>query len=61
MLADEGMTMLVVTHSMELARSVSKQVVFLDHGVVIERGNADEFFSNPKEARVRDFLSLERV
>ena len=61
MLADEGMTMLVVTHSMELARSVSKQVVFLDHGVVIEKGNADEFFSNPKEARVRDFLSLERV
>ncbi len=61
MLADEGMTMLVVTHSMELARSVSKQVVFLDHGVVIEKGNADEFFSNTKEARVRDFLSLERV
>jgi polar amino acid transport system ATP-binding protein len=56
-LADEGMTMVVVTHEMEFARSVSDDVVFMDQGVVIERQGPDIFFSAPATARARQFLS----
>ena len=55
-LAEEGMTMLVVTHEMEFARSVSNKVVFMDGGRVIEAGPTAEFFSNPKEERTRAFV-----
>lgn len=55
-LAEEGMTMLVVTHEMGFARNVSNKVVFMEHGVVVESGNSEEFFENPKEERTRAFL-----
>ncbi|CUR72889.1 Glutamine transport ATP-binding protein GlnQ [Achromobacter xylosoxidans] len=55
-LADEGLTMLIVTHEMEFARQVAKQVVFLDGGTIVERGGPEEIFSNPTQARTREFL-----
>lgn len=56
-LAEDGMTMLVVTHEMEFARSVSKKVLFLDGGVAAESGPTAEFFTNPKSARAREFVN----
>ena len=58
-LAEDGMTMLVVTHEMSFAREVSNKVIFMDGGVVVEQGVPDEFFSNAKEERTREFLRLE--
>ena len=55
-LADEGMTMLVVTHEMGFARHVSNKVVFMEHGVVVEGGPSAEFFAHPREERTRAFL-----
>ncbi len=55
-LAEEGMTMLVVTHEMEFARNVSSKVLFMEGGYVIEHGNSREFFENPKEERSRAFI-----
>ena len=55
-LADEGMTMLVVTHEMSFARYVSNKVIFMEDGRIVESGPSDEFFANPKEERTRDFL-----
>ena len=55
-LAEEGMTMLVVTHEMGFARNVSNKVVFMEHGVVVESGSSQEFFEHPKEMRTRAFL-----
>ena len=55
-LAQEGMTMLVVTHELGFAKSVSSQVVFMENGVVLESAPAREFFENPREARTRSFL-----
>lgn len=55
-LAEEGMTMLVVTHEMGFARSVSSRVVFMEGGVVVEQGPAEEFFAHPKEERTKAFL-----
>ncbi len=55
-LADEGMTMLVVTHEMNFARTVSSQTIFLDEGRILEAGPSREFFINPKEERVKSFL-----
>ena len=55
-LARDGMTMLVVTHEMEFARNVSSQVVFMEHGVVVEAGNSKEIFECPKQERTRSFL-----
>ena len=56
-LAEEGMTMVVVTHEMDFARDVSDEVVFIDQGQVVERDKPEAFFSNPKSARARQFLS----
>ena len=56
-LATEGMTMVVVTHEMGFAREVADQVVFMDGGVVVERGTPAEVISNPREERTRAFLS----
>ena len=56
--AQEGMTMLVVTHEMGFARNVSNQVVFMEHGVVVEQGPAKEIFTAPREERTRAFLRL---
>ena len=56
-LADDGMTMLVVTHEMHFARTVSQKIVFMEDGMVIESAPAEQFFTNPREARTRAFLS----
>ena len=55
-LADEGMTMLVVTHEMSFARNVSNQVIFMENGVVVESGPSREFFTSPRQERTRAFL-----
>jgi ABC-type polar amino acid transport system ATPase subunit len=56
-LAREGMTMAVVTHEMGFARQVADRVIFMDRGQIVEQGTPTEFFSNPREARTRNFLS----
>jgi polar amino acid transport system ATP-binding protein len=56
-LANEGMTMLVVTHEMGFARNVSDRVVFMDGGVIVEEGPPDQVISSPREERTRSFLS----
>jgi ABC-type polar amino acid transport system ATPase subunit len=55
-LADEGMTMLCVTHEMGFARSVADRVLFMDRGEIVEQAPPDEFFTAPKHERLRDFL-----
>lgn len=57
-LADEGLTMLVVTHEMGFARDVSNRVLFMDKGVIAEDEDSKEFFTNPKTRRAREFLSM---
>lgn len=57
-LAQEGMTMLVVTHEMRFAREVSNEVIFMDQGVIVERNKPEEIFTNPKEERTRKFLNM---
>ena len=56
-LAAEGMTMLVVTHEMGFARTVSNKVIFMEDGVVVESGASGEFFLHPREERTRAFLN----
>ncbi len=56
-LAESGMTMLVVTHEMAFARSVSNRVVYMADGKIEEEGSPEEIFSNPKSQRTKDFLS----
>ena len=56
-LAREGMTMVVVTHEMGFARDVADRVIFIDEGVIMEDAAPEEFFSNPKCDRLKDFLS----
>ena len=56
-LADEGMTMVVVTHEMGFAREVGSRILFMDAGKIAEEAPPEEFFSNPKSPRLRDFLS----
>ena len=56
-LAQQGMTMVVVTHEMAFAKEVSDRVVFMDQGVILEQGSPKEVFGNPREPRTREFLS----
>jgi polar amino acid transport system ATP-binding protein len=56
-LADEGMTMAVVTHEMGFAKEVADRVIFMDEGVIVEEGTPSEIFSNPKHMRTKSFLS----
>ena len=56
-LAQSGMTMVVVTHEMGFAREVGSRVVFMDEGVIMEENTPAEFFANPKNPRLKDFLS----
>lgn len=56
-LADEGMTMIIVTHEMGFAREVANKVIFIDDGQILESGTPEEFFGNPKNPRLKDFLS----
>ncbi|MFV0440697.1 MAG: amino acid ABC transporter ATP-binding protein [Lachnospirales bacterium] len=55
-LAKEGVTMIVATHEMTFAKEVATSVVFMDNGVVVERGTSEEIFENPKEERTKQFL-----
>lgn len=56
-LADEGMTMVVVTHEMGFAKEVATRVLFIDEGIVKEQNNPKDFFENPQDPRLKDFLS----
>lgn len=56
-LAEDGMTMIVVTHEMGFAREVASRVMFMDDGKILEQAPPREFFSNPKNQRTKDFLS----
>ncbi|CAK8053919.1 amino acid ABC transporter ATP-binding protein [Eupransor demetentiae] len=56
-LADEGKTLIVVTHEMAFAKEVADQVVFMDGGVIVEKNHAKPFFEEPKSQRLKDFLS----
>ena len=55
-LAEEGMTMVVVTHEMQFAKDVADRVIFMEGGVVVEEGTPDEVFNHPKHERTKDFL-----
>ena len=56
-LANEGMTMVIVTHEMGFAREVSDRILFMNEGVIKEQGTPDEIFKNPKDERLREFLA----
>ena len=56
-LAKDGMTMLVVSHEMGFARSVSDEIIFMESGDILEQGPPEDFFTSPKEPRTREFLS----
>ena len=56
-LANEGMTMAVVTHEMGFAREVADRVFFIDEGIIMEQGAPDEIFNNPQSPRLKEFLS----
>lgn len=57
-LADEGMTMVIVTHEMKFAEEVANEVVFIDEGVIVEQGPPSHIFHNPEKERTKKFLSL---
>ncbi len=56
-LAEDGMTMAVVTHEMGFAREVADRVLFIDEGIIMEEGSPEEIFGNPQSPRLKDFLS----
>ena len=56
-LANEGMTMVVVTHEMGFAKEVANRVIFMDEGIIKEENNPKDFFENPKDERLKEFLS----
>ena len=56
-LADEGLTMIIVTHEMGFAKEVANRILFIDEGKIMEEASPEEFFSNPKTDRAREFLS----
>ena len=55
-LAQDGLTMIVVTHEMEFARDVSNRVIFMDKGIIAEEGKPEDIFTHPKEERTKEFL-----
>ncbi|MBQ3230861.1 MAG: amino acid ABC transporter ATP-binding protein [Clostridia bacterium] len=55
--AEDGMTMVIVTHEMGFAREVANRVFFMDEGIILEQGTPDEVFNHPKNQRLKDFLS----
>ncbi len=57
-MADDGMTMLVVTHEMSFAKNVANKVIFMDGGVIVEQNEAKTFFAHPQDERTRTFLRL---
>ena len=56
-LADDGMTMVIVTHEMAFAKEVATRVLFMDEGQILEENTPDEFFVNPQNERLKEFLS----
>ncbi|MGF7141953.1 polar amino acid transport system ATP-binding protein [Anaerotaenia torta] len=56
-LADEGMTMVVVTHEMRFAKKVANRILFMDEGQIVEENSPEDFFENPTHPRLREFLS----
>ncbi|MFZ2464195.1 MAG: amino acid ABC transporter ATP-binding protein [Caldibacillus thermoamylovorans] len=56
-LAEEGMTMVIVTHEMSFAREVADRVIFMDGGYIVEQGTPEEIFGNPQNERTKDFLN----
>lgn len=57
-LADEGITMIIVTHEMQFAREVADKIVFMENGVVIAEKNSQEFFDNPENERISNFINM---
>ena len=55
-LAQQGMTMVIVTHEMQFARAIADRIILLDHGVIVEESDPEQFFTNPKTQRAKDFL-----
>jgi polar amino acid transport system ATP-binding protein len=55
-LAEEGMTMVVVTHEMGFAREVADWIIYMDEGIIVEKATPEEFFTNPKEVRTKEFI-----
>ena len=55
-LSNEGMTMVIATHEMKFAKDISDLVVFIDNGVILEKGSSDDIFVHPKEERTKEFL-----
>jgi len=55
-LAEERMTMVVVTHEMAFAREVADRIIFMDNGVIVEEGSPEELFGNPKNERTKMFI-----
>jgi len=55
-LAEEGMTMAIVTHEMGFAKEVADRVIFIDEGKILEDGSPEDVFNNPKNERTKDFL-----
>lgn len=55
-LAEDGMTMMVVTHEMAFARNISSRIIFMEKGVIVEQGTPTDIFENPREARTRAFI-----
>lgn len=60
-LANEGMTMVVVTHEMAFAKHVSNHVILMEEGKIVEEGNSKDFFENPKQERTKEFLRKEEL
>jgi polar amino acid transport system ATP-binding protein len=56
-LADDGMTMVIVTHEMGFAKEIANRIIFIDEGVIKEEASPKEFFENPKDERLKEFLS----
>ena len=55
-LADNGMTMIIVTHEMSFAKDIGSKIVFMDDGKIVEQGTAEEIFETPKSSRLKKFL-----
>ena len=60
-LANEGRTMIVVTHEMNFAKNVANKVIFMEDGYIVESGDSKSFFTNPKEQRTKDFLKKANI
>ena len=58
-LASQGMTMVIVTHEMNFARSVANKIVFMADGVIVEEGTPEEIFTNPKDDRTKRFVNID--